>query len=56
MCKTAAEKAIAASDDMIKSLIPLANSSDNILVRLVAEIIGFFCSVGRLTVECAHVH
>ena len=52
------------ANDIIKSLVPLACRKDNILIRLVAELLGLFCTIGKRVVstvfqsisprQCAH--
>ena len=50
--KTVAERVIAGAPDIIRSLIPLSYRKENILIRLVAENLGFFCAIGKME-SCA---
>ncbi|XP_032239903.1 uncharacterized protein LOC5514394 isoform X2 [Nematostella vectensis] len=43
--KNAGERVVNTSGNVMKALASLASSKDKILVRLVAEIIGYFCSI-----------
>ena len=38
---------LSVASDIIKALVPLASRNDNILIRLVAELLGLFCTVGK---------
>ncbi|KAL9951460.1 hypothetical protein ACROYT_G044123 [Oculina patagonica] len=46
--RTAGLRVLSVANDIIKSLVPLASRKDNILVRLVAELIGLFCTIESL--------
>ena len=43
----AALRVLSVASDIIKALVPLASRKDNILIRLVAELLGLFCTVGK---------
>jgi len=46
--RMAAMRVLSVANDVIKSLVPLASRKDNILIRLVAELLGLFCTMGKL--------
>lgn len=46
--RMAAMRVLSAGNDVIKSLVPLASRTDNILIRLVAELLGLFCTMENL--------
>ena len=48
--RAAAMRVLSVANDIIKTLVPLASRKDNILIRLVAELLGLFCTMGKLTV------
>ena len=48
--RTAGLRVLSVANDILKSLVPLACRKDNILVRLVAELIGLFCTIGKLRI------
>ena len=45
--RAAALRVLSVANDIIKSLVPLACRTDNILIRLVAELLGLFCTIGK---------
>ena len=45
--RAAALRVLSVASDIIKALVPLASRKDNILIRLVAELLGLFCTVGK---------
>lgn len=45
--RAAALRVLSVTSDIIKALVPLASRKDNILIRLVAELLGLFCTVGK---------
>ena len=45
--RAAALRVLSGANDIIKSLVPLACRKDNILIRLVAELLGLFCTIGK---------
>ena len=45
--RAAALRVLSVANDIIKALVPLASRKDNILIRLVAELLGLFCTVGK---------
>ena len=48
--RAAAMRVLSVANDVIKTLVPLASRKDNILIRLVAELLGLFCTMGKLIV------
>ena len=53
---TAALRVLSVANDIIKSLVPLASRKDNILIRLVAELLGLFCTIGKLVLSYYTIH
>ena len=45
--RAAALRVLSMATDVIKALVPLACRQDNILIRMVAELLGLFCTIGK---------
>ncbi|XP_067026328.1 uncharacterized protein [Acropora muricata] len=46
--RAAAMRVLSAANDVIKSLVSLVSRTENILIRLVAELLGLFCTMENL--------
>ena len=49
--RAAALRVLSMATDVIKALVPLACRQDNILIRMVAELLGLFCTIGKFCLK-----